>query len=184
MRDDPNLRDCETYLQGNLNVPLASRTYLKLARRHVQREANIGNSDSQRPPDLKEGREFATVMLANYMVEADWKDNWDIGSVVRNCADRLLRYPDPDALSLLIQDSYKSPVAWDILHLACQEFADRGDKYPPYELLMWYLMANTGHLKRPEEKPAPRRRPQTTGYKLRDNEIPAHCRLAGQGGNA
>ena len=62
LRDEPNFRDCETYLQGNLNVPLANRTYLKLARRHAQREANIGNSDSQRPPDLKEGRELATTV--------------------------------------------------------------------------------------------------------------------------
>ena len=110
-------------------------------------------------------------MLADDMIEADWKHDWGIGSVVRNCADRLLRYPHPDVLSLLIQDSYKSPVAWDILHLACQEFAGRGATSPPYKLLLWYLMVNTGHLKRPEEKPAPRRRPQTTGYKLRDNEI-------------
>ena len=72
---------------------------------------------------------------------------------------------------MLIQDSYKSPVAWDILHLACQEAVDKGEKYPSYELLMWYLRANTGHLKRPEEEPAPRHRPPTTGYKLRDNEI-------------
>ena len=33
LRDDPNLRDCETYLQRKLNVPLVSRTYLKLAKK-------------------------------------------------------------------------------------------------------------------------------------------------------
>lgn len=171
LRDDPNLRDCETYLQRKLNVPLVSRTYLKLAKRHLQREANIGNSDLQRPPDLKEGKEFASIMLADDMIEADWRHDWDIGSVVRNLANRLLYYPDPEILSMFIQDSYKSSVAWDVLQLTCQEVGDRGEKHPSYELLVWYLRANTGHLKRPEEEPAPHHRPPTTGYKLRDNEI-------------
>ena len=56
LRDDPNLRDCETYLQGNLNVPLASRTYLKLARRHVLREANEGTPIRRELPIPKKVR--------------------------------------------------------------------------------------------------------------------------------
>ena len=164
MRENIALEAFNATLWENDKVPLASETYLELAKRHVL-------CGGKPPPSCEEGRRFARVLLAPFMKEAFWEIDWDIQSFTRGRADSWLDSRDPGELQKLIYDSKESPLAWDTLKLICQEVADRGEEDLPYGLLRWYLMANHGHPERPGEGPAPRHRPPKLGYKLRNNEI-------------
>ena len=163
MKEDPALQAFEGTQKGGEKLPLASRTYLKLARRH----ALYGG---KRPPSSEEGRHFALVQLGEFMEEDNLKIDWDRETLTEVLAVGWLNSRDPGVLLRLIYDSQKSPVSWDTLQLICQKLVDRGEK-PSYTLLLWYSMANHGHPERPDEGSAPRHRPRTLGYKLRNNEI-------------
>ena len=164
MRENLALNAFAATLRKSDNVPLASGTYLKLARRDAL-------SGGKRPPSYEEGRQFARVVLAPFMREAFWETRWDIRSFARVGAVNWLNRRDPDVLRELIDESEESPVAWDTLLLICQGLAGRREEELPYELLKWHLMANHGHPERPDEGPAPPHRPTKLGYKLRNNEI-------------
>ena len=164
MKEDPDLKAFAATLQRPEELPLASESYLDLARRHAL-------SDGKPPPSPEEGRRFALVLLDDVMIEEKWEFDWDRPNLTGRMADGWLDRRDPSELQRLIHDSPKSPVSWDVLKLICQELAGRGEEYPPLELLQWYFRATHGHPERPDEGPAPRHRPRKLGYKLRNNEI-------------
>ena len=164
MRENIALKAFAATLWQDHKVPLASETYLELAKRHA-----LHGGESL--PSSKEGRRFARVMLAPFMKVDFCETDWDMETFTRNAANSWLDSRDPDELQKLIHDSKKSPLAWDTLQLICQKLVDRGGEGLPYALLQWYLMANHGRLERPEEGPVPPHRPSKLGYKLRNNEI-------------
>ena len=164
IRENMALKAFAATLWEHDKIRLASETYLKLAKRH----ALYGR---KRPPSYEEGRRFARVLLAPFMKGAFWEIDWDRGILTRIKADSWLDSRDPHELNELIDDSEESPVAWDALQLICQEVADRREVRFSEALLEWNLMANHGHLERPDEGPAPRHRPRKLGYRLRNNEI-------------
>ena len=164
MKEDPDLKAFAATLQRPEELPLASESYLDLARRHAL-------SNGKPPPSLEEGRRFALVLLDDVMIEEKWELDWDRPSLAGRMADGWLDRRDPSELQRLIHDSPKSPVSWDVLKLICEELAGRREEYPPLELLLWYFMATHGHPERPDEGPAPSHRPRKLGYKLRNNEI-------------
>ena len=170
MKDDLALKAFEDAIRRAGEVPLASRSYLKLARRYLQRQTNEGSPDSQRFPDLEEGRQFARVMLDEFMIKAKWKHDWERQLFIRDGADDWLRKGDDYGLWKLIRASEKSAIAWDILELICQNWVYRGEEEPPVSLLKWSFDVR-GCLKRPDEDPMPRHRHPRVGYKLRNNEI-------------
>ena len=104
MRENMALKAFAATLWKNDKVPLASETYLKLAKRH----ALYGG---KRPPSYKEGRRFARVLLAPFMEGAFWEIDWDRGIFTRIKADSWLDSRDPHELDELIDDSEESPVA-------------------------------------------------------------------------
>ena len=164
MEEDPDLKAFAVTLRKKDKGPPATRTYLELARRHVR-------YDGKRSPSSEEGRRFALVLLDDVLNAKKWEIDWDRRVFIRVLADRWLDSRDPGALQKLIHESEKSPVAWDVLQLICQEVADGGKEDPPYELLHWHFRAAYGCTKRPGEEPALSHRPQKVGYMLRDNEI-------------
>ena len=164
MKEDPDLKAFAATLQRPEDLPLASESYLDLARRHAL-------SNGKPPPSLEEGRRFALVLLDDVMIEEKWELDWDRPSLAGRMADGWLDSRDPSELQRLIHDSPKSPVSWDVLKLICEELAGRREECPPLELLLWYFMATHGHPERPDEGPAPSHRPRKLGYKLRNNEI-------------
>ena len=164
MKEDPDLKAFAATLQRPEELPLASETYLDLARRHAL-------FDRRPPPSIEEGRRFALVLLDDVMIEEKWEFDWDRPNLADRLADAWLDRRDPAELWRLIHDSEESPVSWDALKLICRELAARGEEYPPLELLLWYFRATQGHPGRPDEAPTPRHRPRKRGYKLRNNEI-------------
>ena len=164
MKEDPDLKAFAATLQRPEELPLASETYLDLARRHAL-------FDGKPPPSPEEGRRFALVLLDDVMIEEKWEFDWDRPNLTGRMADGWLDSRDPSELQRLIHDSPKSPVSWDVLKTICQELAGRGEEDPPRELLQWYFGATNGHPGRPDEGPAPSHRPRKLGYKLRNNEI-------------
>ena len=153
-------------------VPLASETYLRLAKRHALH-------GRKRPPSFEEGRRFARVVLAGIKNPAFFETDWDRSDFIKITVDSWLASRDPDKLGPLIEDSEESAIAWDVLELICQKVADELaygdpdelDERLPYELLEWYLMANYGYPERPPQGPGPSHRPRKLGYRLRDNEV-------------
>ena len=164
MKEDPDLKAFAATFQRPTVLPLASETYLDLARRHAL-------SDGKPPPSPEEGRRFALALLDDVMIEGLWEWDWDRLRHIGGLADWWLDSRDPAELQKLIHDSEKSPVSWDVLKRICQELAGRGEEDPPRELLQWYFGATHGHPERPDEGPAPSHRPQKLGYKIRNNEI-------------
>ena len=164
MKEDPDLKAFAATLQRPEELPLASETYLDLARRHAL-------FDGKPPPSSEEGRRFALVLLDDVMIEEKWELDWDRPNLTGRMADGWLDSRDPSELRRLIHDSPKSPVSWDVLKLICQELAGRREEYPPLELLLWYFLATQGHPERPDEGSAPSHRPRKLGYKIRNNEI-------------
>ena len=173
MRENMALKSFKATLRESDGIPIASETYLELAKRHVL----YGRKPSAYS---EEGRRFARVVLAPFMEPAFWETDWDTQSFARNRAAAWLDSPDPGKLQKLIHDSKENPVAWDTLQLICQavakELADRAE-VSSHELLEWSFRANHGHLERPEEGPSPRHRPVKLGFKLRNNEIRHTVRL-------
>ena len=168
--EHPALIAFKETLWSNEKVPLASETYLKLARRHIRCQTGQGTSFERRPPSPEEGRQFARALLGRNMEVAKWETDWDIRSFTRGQADKWLRKPDPYKLNELIIYSVKSAVAWDTLQLITKGLADsRLDR--PDDLLHWNFEVATGLRKRPEEGSAPSHRRQKLGYKLRNNEF-------------
>ena len=179
MREDEALRAFAVAIRGEAEAPTASETYLNLARPY----ALYG----RKPPAYsEEGRLFARVLLDEVMPErmkeAKWDMDWDRRIHISGGAEHWLHNRHPYGLRTLIRDSEKSPVAWDTLKLICQSLAGRGEEKLPDELLRWSFDVAWGRRKRPDERPAPRHRPQTLGYKLRNNEIRHTVRLLAQVG--
>ena len=164
MKEDTDLKAFAVTFQRPTVLPLASETYLDLARRHAL-------SDGKPPPSPEEGRRFALVLLDVFMTEGFGEWDWGRPNVTDHLADGWLDSRDLAELHKLIHDSEKSPVSWDVLKRICQELAGRGEEDPPRELLQWYFGATHGHPERPDEGSAPSHRPQKLGYKLRNNEI-------------
>ena len=131
MRDDQALRAFEVAIWREAEMPLAVRTYLKLARRYLQRQTNEGILDSQRLPEPTEGRQFAWVMLDEVMIKAKWKHDWGRDLLIRNEADDWLHKRDDYGVWKLIRASEKSALAWDTLELICQNWVYIGEEEPP-----------------------------------------------------
>ena len=163
MKEDPALQAFEGTEKRGEKLPLASRTYLKLARRH----ALFGG---KRPPSSEEARDFALVLLDHIREAGSWEIDWDRQSVIECLADAWLDSRDPGELEELIQNSFESSLAWDILYSNSQQVVFTGEELPK-EHLLWYVEATNGHPKRPDERPAPRHRPKKLGYMIRNNEI-------------
>ena len=177
-RLEERIRDCMALgtdaaaLEKSDDVPLASKTYLELARRH----ALYGG---KRPPSYEVGRRFAEAMLDEFKDDALWEMDVGVRSSVPTWADAVLDERDPCELQGLIDISDVSVLAWDTLKVICQKVAeeracrlgDEPEECLPYELLVWNLMVNHGHAERPDEGPTLSHRPQKLGYKIRDNEI-------------
>ena len=78
MTNNPSVRAFEEDLRRAGQAPLASRTFLDLAKRQVRRKANPRKAnqripDSQRLPDFNEGCAVAKVLLAYDTAEDRWK---------------------------------------------------------------------------------------------------------------
>ena len=164
MRENMALKAFAATLRENSKGPLASKTYLQLARRH----ALYGGKP---PPSSEQGRRFASVLLAPFMEESSWEFDWNSRIFTEISALDWLGSRDPHRLRELIRNSEVSPVAWDALQLICQELAGGDEEEIPCELLWWSFGAAHGHAKRPDEVPAPTHRPRKPGYKLRNNEL-------------
>ena len=172
IRDNMALGTYAAALEKSDDVPLASKTYLELARRHAR-------NDGERSPSYEEGGRFAEAMLDGFKDEAFWEMDVAVLSSVPTWADAFLNDRDPCELQGLIDISDVSVLAWDTLEEICRKVADERagglagepEECLPYELLVWNLMVNHGHAERPDPGPAPRHRPEKLGYKIRDNEI-------------
>ena len=152
------------------SLPLASNTYLSLARRHIRRWANQGSRDGQRLPSIEEGRLFARVQLDLFMRASFRKTDWEIQKFTKIRADRWLRNRNLYELYKHIRDSKRSPLAWDTLRLISKSIAEAREHRPEL-LLSWNFEVNTGLRPRPDEGSGGEGRPPRMGYKLRDNEI-------------
>ena len=164
------LRALKEDLWKNEGVPLASVTYLKLARRRIKCLAARGTEDSRRPPSSDEASPFARAMLAPYMNSDLWEQDWDRQGWDRIWADSWLQERDPMFLSKLIENSWDGQVAWNALILICEELVAL-DEQPPQALFKWIVEATTGFRERPKEVPAPSNRRHKKGYIFRNNEL-------------
>ena len=163
MRENLSLKAFAATLWKEKKIPLASETYLRLAKRHVLH-------GKRRAPSTEEGRQLVSVLLGPVRDPASWEIDWDIESFAATNADAWLNRPAPGKLQELLHTAKESPLAWDTLILVCKKLAERGEEGIPYPLLQWYFMASQGLLKRPQEGHVSHR-PAKLGYKLRDNEI-------------
>ena len=163
-------------LRKREEVPLASETYLKLAKRHVNRKSRRGITDAQRLPSESEASQFARVMLLPFMKEDSWNLGWSKPGWHRGYARMWLLKRDPRFLSALIKNSRVSRPSWDALELISEELTALGEK-PPQELLKWNYEATYSNLTRPKEEPAPKRRRHKEGYAIRDNELRHYVQL-------
>ena len=163
-------------LRKREEVPLASETYLKLARRHVNRRTGQGTTHDRRLLSYDETRHFARVMLLPFMKEDFWDMDWNRRGWHRGYARMWLIKKDPGFLSALIENSRVSQPSWDALELICEELTALGEE-PPQELLKWNYEAKYGIRKRPEEEPAPCHRRHKEGYAIRDNELRHYVQL-------
>ncbi len=176
MRENSALRAFAATLWQMDGAPLASETYLRLAKRHAMH-------GKRRPPSPKEGRRFTNALLASFKNEALSETDWDESAYTKFMADSWLDSRDPHELEILIEDSEESAVIYDVLQLICNKLADGlagesaggPDNEPeeclPYELLEWHFLASHGYVERPGDAPDPRHRPRKLGYKLRNNEF-------------
>ena len=163
MKEDTALRAFAATLQEFKGLPLASETYLELAKRKALH-------DGRPAPFLGEGIRLASVLLADYIDDDNWEIDWD-GEIYTRLA--VAMYMDNRDLSKLLErvdDSEWSPTEWEVLEHICVALAARGED-PPEELLRWWFRANHGLLKRPDGGSAPSNRPRKLGYMFRDNEI-------------
>ncbi len=173
MEEVPALASYKEFLRKHKEVPLASETYLTLAKRHVNREFSLGVTRSRRLPSGNETREFARAVLFPFMIVKFWDMDWSREGSDRIRADSWLQERDQEYLSLLIEESRLSWVDWDALILILQDLQARCEVNPK-ALLAWSAEAISCVRKRPEQGPAPRHRRRKVGYTIRDNEI-RHC---------
>ena len=148
MKEDTALRAFAATLQEFKGLPLASETYLELAKRKALH-------DGRPAPFLGEGIRLASVLLADYINDDNWEIDWD-GEIYTRLA--VAMYMDNRDLSKLLErvdDSERSPTEWEVLEHICVALAARGED-PPEELLRWWFRANHGLLKRPDGGSAPR----------------------------
>ena len=145
------------------NLRPASVTYLNLVTRH----ARYGGKQR---PSYEQGRNFALVLLDHLMEDDSWKIDWDRESVTECLADGYLDNPDPVVLQRLIENSGKSPLAWNMLEFKCVEGVFAGEDLPKKHLV-WYVRATNGHPTRPDWRPNPPNRLRRLGHILRDNEF-------------
>ena len=151
-------------LEKSDDVPLASKTYLELARRH----ALYGG---KRTPSYEEDGRFTRVMLDEFKDKTFWEKDEDIWSSVPSWADAWLNDRDPCELQELIDISDVSVLAWETLQIICEEvaderaggLADEPEECLPYELLVWNLMVSHDHAERPDEGPTLSHRPRKAG---------------------
>ena len=162
MEEDPDLRARAAALQRCAGLPLASVTYLNLAKRHVL-------FDGERPPSHEEGRQFAVAQLDEVSEADGWEMDWDGPIFISLMTATWLDSGDPRKLENLIHESESNPIVWDTLQRICHAFADSGVDPPP-QLLEWSFRATHGDLERPDAERTPRQRPRKFGYMLRDNE--------------
>ena len=173
MERDPTLRACEAVLREE-GVPLASRTFLRLAKRHVRRRANTGTSGSQRPPDYGEGYNFARAMLHRARRKGQWE--WDHGleDMASAYANIWLLRRNSAFLQMLIAGSEQYPIYWCALELIGDRLIEGGDTDEdalPRELLLWHFRIAKGLLTRPAVSPAPGNRPAKMGHLYRDELV-------------
>ena len=176
MDGDPVLQAYEEALRGAMDVPLASRTFLSLARRRARHLLKTHGSYAKRPPDAEEGYQFASAMLAYVADKRWWKQDLDIHQFSDYLAGTWLAFRDPYELDLFIQLSKESWSHWDALKLICAKLREGGDLEESrvelhYKLLLWNYEADHGHRSRPEERPAPPNRRSTMGYLSRGRKI-------------
>ena len=172
MGDNMALGTYAATIQKSDEVPLASETYLKLAKQHAL-------DGGKRTPSYEEDGRFAEAMLDGFKDKTFWEMDVAVLSFVPTWADAFLNDRDPCELQGLINISDVSVLAWDTLKMICRKVADERagglagepEECLPYELLVWNLMVNHGHAERPDEGPTLSHRPEKLGYKIRDNEI-------------
>ena len=123
MGEDLALKAFEGTEKRGEKLPLASRTYLELARRH----ALYGGKP---PPSSENGRRFALVLLDHIREPDSWEIDWDRQSVIECLADAWLDSRDPGELEELIQNSFESPLAWDVLYSNSQQVFFTGEELP------------------------------------------------------
>ena len=162
MEEDPDYQAFAEVLRRQ-NLRPASKTYLKLARRH----ALFGGKP---PPSSENGLRFALVLLDHIREPDSWDTDWDRQSVIECLADAWLDSRDLGELEELIQNSFESSLAWDVLDSNSRQVFFTGEELPKVHL-SWYVEATNGHPERPDERPAPRHRPKRLGYMIRNNEI-------------
>ena len=171
MMEIPALRAFKEDQWEKEGVPLASETYLELAKRHVNRLTGQGTRKERLLPSYDEAIPFARAMLLPFMKLEFLGMGWNRQGWHRGYAAIWLQERDRiKNLPRLIEQSRKSPVAWDALELISKELAALGET-PPQALLEWTHEVVVRDLSRPEEEPAPSHRPRKLGYILRDNEL-------------
>ena len=164
MKEDTALRVFAATLQEFKRLPLASETYLELAKRKALH-------DGRPAPFFEEGLRLARVLLADFIKnEKLWETDWDGEIYTRLAVAMYMDNRDPRKLQERIDDSERSPTEWEVLEHICVALAARGED-PPEELLRWWFRATHGLLKRPDGGSAPSNRPRKLGYMFRDNEI-------------
>ena len=169
-------------------LPLASRTFLALAKRRVRREANIGNDDSRRLPDFSEGKACAKVLLAYDTAKARWERDLYPEELSQHIAEQWLSRRSLDDLLSIIGGSEESTICWDALGLISDTLGGEGvrgrrgefARYKaalPDPLLAWYFEAAQGIRSRPPEIAPPPHRRAKLGYMIRDIRIQGTIRV-------
>ena len=162
MKEDITLMAFSALLEKFEGLPLASETYLELAKRkalHGRRPA----------PFFEEGLRLARVLLADFINDDNWEIDWDGEIYTRLAVAMYMENCDLRKLLERIDDSEWSPTEWEVLKHILHALAAT-DEDPHEELLRWSIRANYGSLKRPDGGAAPRNRPRKMGYMFRDNE--------------
>ena len=167
MREDSDLRAYANDLLKDKQLPLASKTFLRLAKRRVEN----GGKSRVSP---KEAEQLAGALLGIVRSQEWEKYDWDIETYSQFCASLWLNVRDPYELLTYIFQSHWNPAAYDTLMLICKHAAQHGMEEIlrlPDSILRWHLGATYDMPKRPELAPVPRYRPKTLGKYHRDNEV-------------
>ena len=187
MNNDPMVRAFEEEATKAKRVPLASRTFLDLAKRKVRRKANPrkanqGIPDSQRLPDFSEGCAVARVMLVSTRTKDRWERDLQPDAISQRIAEHWLSRRSIDDLLSIIGGSEQSTIFWDALELVCDALGGEGvrgrrgefARYKtelPLPLYAWRFEAGQGLRRRPPEPAPPPYRPTKLGYMIRDIRI-------------
>ena len=183
INNNPSVRAFEERLRRAGQAPLASRTFLDLAKRQVRRKANPRKAnqsipDSQRLPDFNEGCAVAKVLLAYDTAKDRWKRDLRPDELSKRIAADWLCHRSPGGLEFLIRCSEESRIWWDAL----EQIGDMlgGEDDLPDPLARWYFQADKRHRRPPPEIAAPPHRPTTVGYMIRDLRIRETIRVLAQ----